>query len=248
MSGSSGAGPVIGLTTYRQRAKFAVWDVEAGVLPAVYLDAVTRSGGIAVMVPPQPVDAAIAARVLDGLDGLILVGGRDVDPVRYGEQPHPETESPDTLRDDWEFALLAEVLRRGMPVLGICRGLHVLNVALGGTLHQHLPDALGHHGHRQELGKFSTSREHTAGGTRLGALLAPDAAVKCHHHQAVDRLGEGLVVSATSGDGLVEGVEMPGADFVVAVQWHPEESSEDLRIFTGLVEAARSFATKKASM
>lgn len=250
MSGSSAATtrPVIGLTTYRQRAQFAVWDVETAILPASYLEAVTAAGGVAVMVPPQPVDAAIAARVLDGLDGLILAGGRDIAPQRYGEMPHPDTENPDTLRDDWEFALLAEALRRGMPVLGICRGIHVLNVALGGTLHQHLPDAVGHSGHRQELGMFSVSRERTAAGSRLAALLGPDTAVKCHHHQAVDRLGEGLVASATSDDGLIEAVEMRGADFVVAVQWHPEESSEDLRIFTGLVEAARSFATEKASL
>ena len=242
MSGSSGAPrPIIGITTYRQRAQFAVWDVDAGLLPAAYLDAVTHAGGTAVLLPPQTVDAGIAASVLDRVDGLVLAGGRDVETTAYGQQPHAETERPDRLRDDWEFALLAEALRRGMPVLGVCRGVHVLNVALGGTLHQHLPDVLGHSGHRSELGVYSVSTERVVPGSRLAALVSDGAQVKCHHHQAVDRLAEPLVVTATAADGVVEAVELPGPAFVVAVQWHPEETPDSRRLFEGLVEAARTF-------
>ena len=236
---------MIGLTTYRQRAQFAVWDVEAGLLPASYLDAVTLAGGIAVLLPPQPVDPGIAARVLDGVDALVLAGGRDVDPAAYHQQAHPAAEKPDRIRDSWEFALLAEALRRRMPVLGICRGVHVLNVALGGTLHQHLPDVLGHSGHRSELGVYSISTERTVDGTRVAGLVSDGAQVKCHHHQAIDRLGDGLVAGAVGADGVIEAVEIPGGDFVVAVQWHPEETRRDVRIFSGLVEAAEAFAAAR---
>lgn len=141
-------GPVIGLTSYLDRARFGVWDARAGLLPAAYLEGVTAAGGIAVLLPPQPVTPQIAARVLDGICGLVITGGRDLDPAGYGQPPHAETDQPDATRDAWEFALLAEALRRRLPVLGICRGAQVLNVALGGTLHQHLPDVLGSGGHR----------------------------------------------------------------------------------------------------
>ena len=122
-----------------------------------------------------------------------------------------------------------------------CRGVHVLNVALGGTLHQHLPDVLGHSGHRSELGVYSVSTERVVPGSRLAALVSDGAQVKCHHHQAVDRLAEPLVVTATAADGVVEAVELPGPAFVVAVQWHPEETPDSRRLFEGLVEAARTF-------
>ncbi len=238
--------PVIGLTTYRQQASSGVWDVDAGFLPGVYLDGVTLAGGIASLLPPQPVDADIAARVLDGIDALIITGGRDVDPAAYGHRPHPVTDEPARDRDAWEFALLAAALRRRMPLLGICRGAQVLNVALGGTLHQHLPDVVGHGGHRLGDAVFATSTVCTSAGSRLAALLGPSAQVQCYHHQAIDRLGEGLIVSATS-DGVIEGVEMPGPDFVVAVQWHPEETLGDLRLFAALVEAAREVATGRVT-
>jgi putative glutamine amidotransferase len=235
--------PVIGLTTYRQQARSGVWDVHASFLPGVYLDGVTLAGGIAALLPPQPVDADIAARVLDTVDGLIITGGKDLDPADYGQAPHPSTEEPAPDRDEWEFALLAAALRRRMPVLGICRGAQVLNVALGGTLHQHLPDVVGHCGHRAGDAVFATSGVSIVEGSRVRRLLGSSVQVKCYHHQAIDRLGAGLVVSAVDADGVIEAVELTGPEFVVAVQWHPEETLDDLRIFSGLVDAARDYAT-----
>ena len=244
-SDEAGSLPVIGLTTYLQQAQTGAWDVPAAFLHKSYLDAVTKAGALAVLLPPQPVDVGIAARVLDGLDGLVLTGGRDVDPAAYNNEPHPATDEPAVDRDAWEFALLGDALRRGMPVLGICRGAQVLNVALGGSLHQHLPDLLGHAGHQRGNAVFSTSTVRTVEGSRLGRLIGVSATVQCYHHQGIDRIGEGLIVSARDTDGLVEAVELARDDFVVAVQWHPEEASEDLRLFTGLVEAARNFVTAR---
>lgn len=237
--------PVIGLTTYRQQAKSGVWDVQASFLPEVYLDGVTLAGGIATLLPPQPVDDAVADRVLATLDGLIITGGRDVDPAAYGHQPHPASDEPATDRDAWEFALIGGALRRGMPVLGICRGAQVLNVQCGGTLHQHLPDVVGHSRHQQGNAVFSTSAVRTVEGSRLAALIGADTRAQCYHHQAIDRLGAGLVVSALDDEGVVEAVEMAGGGFVVGVQWHPEETLDDLRIFAGLVAAARSYAVTR---
>ena len=234
---------MIGLTTYLQRAASGVWDTRASFLPAVYLDGVTRAGGIAALLPPQPVDEQIADRVIDGLDGLIITGGRDVDPAHYGHQPHPATDEPATDRDAWEVALLAAALRRAVPILGICRGAQVLNVALGGTLHQHLPDVVGHSRHQQGNAVFSTSTVRTVPGTRLAGLIGQSVEVQCYHHQGIADLGAGLVVSATDEDSVIEAVERPGDDFVLAVQWHPEETLDDLRVFAGLVEAAREHAT-----
>ena len=175
------------MTTYLQQAQTGVWDVRASFLPAIYLEGVNRAGGIAVLLPPQPVDAEIADRVLDGLDGLVITGGKDVDPASYGQQPHPATDEPGRDRDAWEFALLDGALRRGMPVLGICRGAQVLNVALGGTLHQHLPDVVGHTRHQQGNAVFSTSAVRTVPGTRLAALIGESSDAQCYHHQAIDR-------------------------------------------------------------
>jgi len=237
--------PLIGLTTYLQRAQTGVWDVRASFLPDIYLQGVVRAGGIATLLPPQTVDVGIAARVLDGVDGLIITGGRDVDPGTYDHEPHPATDKPARDRDDWEFALLDEALRRGMPVLGICRGAQVLNVALGGTLHQHLPDLLGHTGHQLGSAEFSTSSVRTVEGSRLAGLIGDEAAVRCYHHQGIDRLGAGLTISARDADGVVEAVELAGDDFVVAVQWHPEETLDDLRLFAGLVDAARTYSSAR---
>lgn len=234
--------PLIGLTTYRQQARSGGWDVHASFLQGAYLDGVTLAGGIAILLPPQPVDVDIAARVLAGLDGLIITGGRDVAPMTYGHEPHPATDEPARDRDEWEFALLSAALRRRMPVLGICRGAQVLNVALGGTLHQHLPDVLGHSGHRHGDAVFATSAVSTVAGSRLAGLIGESAQVRCYHHQAIDTLGEGLAVSATDGDGVIEAIEVAGPDFVVAVQWHPEETLDDLRLFNGLVVAGGEFA------
>ena len=243
MSGSEPTRPLIGLTTYLERAQTGVWDVPAAFLPKVYFEAVTRAGGIAVLLPPQPVDAAIASRVLDSLDGLIITGGKDVDPARYGQQPHATTDEPRLDRDAWEDALLTAAIDRGLPFLGICRGLQVLNVSLGGTLHQHLPDVIGSTRYNAGYGKFSENAVEVHAGTITGDLLddAPALAVHSYHHQAVDELADGLVVSARSDDGTIQAVEVEAVPFGVAVQWHPEENADDLRLFAGLVEAAKDY-------
>lgn len=251
---SPAARPVIGLTTYLQQAQTGVWDVRASFLPAIYFEGVGMAGGISVLLPPQPVDDDISERLLDGLDGLIITGGRDVDPSTYGAERHPTTDEPVTdsrTRDALEFTLLRAALRRRLPVLGICRGAQVLNVALGGTLHQHLPDVVGHTRHQQGNAIFTTSSIATVPGSRVAALVGPDTEAQCYHHQAIDRLGDGLVVSASDADGVIEAVEIDPAQhpdrWVVAVQWHPEERLDDLRLFAGLVGAATAYANQKVS-
>ncbi|MEB3022316.1 gamma-glutamyl-gamma-aminobutyrate hydrolase family protein [[Mycobacterium] crassicus] len=241
------AHPIIGLTTYLDRAQTGVWDVRAGLLPAPYLNGITAAGGIAVLLPPQPVSPEIAARVLDGVAGLVLTGGRDLDPAGYGQDPHAETDRPDPVRDAWEFALLDEALRRGLPVLGICRGAQVLNVAFGGTLHQHLPDVLGSNGHRAGNGVFTEMPVRTVAGTRLAELIGEACEVQCYHHQAIAELGAKLVVSARDDDGVIEAIELPGENFVLAVQWHPEESLDDPRLFSAIVDAAERYAVQRVS-
>jgi putative glutamine amidotransferase len=226
--------PVIGLTTYLQQAQSGVWDVHATFLPAIYMEGVNLAGGTVVLLPPQPVEAA--DHVLDGLDGVITTGGRDMDPASYGQQRHPATDEPVQAhrdRDAWEAALI--------------RGAQVMNVALGGTLHQHLPDVLGHTRHQQGNAVFSTSGVRTVTGTRLAALIGETSDVQCYHHQSIDRLGEGLIVSAQDSDGVIEAVEIPGENFVLAVQWHPEERLDDVRLFAGVVQAAAKYATGKVA-
>jgi putative glutamine amidotransferase len=237
--------PVIGLTTYLQQAQTGVWDVRAGFLPAIYIEGVTLAGGIATLLPPQTVDPHIVERVLDGLDGLVLTGGRDVDPAVYGQEPHPTTDEPARDRDDWEFALLDGARRRGMPVLGICRGAQVINVALGGTLHQHLPDVVGHTRHQQGNAVFTTSTIQTVAGTRVAALVGESSDAQCYHHQAIDKPGDGLIVAATDADGVIEAIEAPDDDFLLAVQWHPEERLDDLRLFAGIVDAAAAYSKQQ---
>ena len=245
LSGSDDIRPVVGMTTYLEQAQTGIWDVRASFLPHIYFEGVTLAGGIAVLLPPQPIDDHIANRVLDGLDGLVITGGKDLDPARYGQPPHPKTDEPRHDRDDWEFALLAGALKRGLPVLGICRGAQVLNVALGGTLHQHLPDVVGHSRHQAGNAVFSTSRMHIEPGTRLATLVGEYSDGQCYHHQAIAELGNGLIVSARDPDGVIEAVELPGDTFVLAVQWHPEERLSDLRLFAAVVEAAKAFATER---
>jgi len=247
LSGSDKAAPVIGLTTYLAQAQTGVWDVPASFLPAVYFQGVTAAGGVATLLPPQPVDSGIAERVLDGLDGLLITGGKDVDPAAYGQEPHPATDQPGRQRDAWEFALLDAALKRRLPVLGICRGAQVLNVALGGTLHQHLPDVIGHSGHRAGNAVFTSLPVRTVPGTQLAALVGESVDARCYHHQGIAELGEGLVVSAWDADGVIEALELPGPGFVLAVQWHPEETLDDLRLFSAIVEAARAYASGRVS-
>lgn len=241
--------PVIGVTTYLEQAATGVWDVRAAFLPAVYFEAVTRAGGIAVLLPPQPASEAIADRVLDGLDGLIVTGGKDVDPARYGQAPHPETDAPRRDRDAWEDALLGAAIARDLPFLGICRGLQLLNVHQGGTLHQHLPDVVGSTRYNAGGGVFTINEVTIDQDTTLGDTLAstPTVGVHSYHHQAVDAVGDGLLVTARSDDGTVQALEVDGARFGVAVQWHPEEQIDDIRLFEGLVQAARERLTPAAA-
>jgi putative glutamine amidotransferase len=244
----SASRPLIGLTSYLEQAQSGVWDVQASFLPKVYFEAVNKAGGIAVLLPPQPVDDEIAARVLDSLDGLIVTGGKDVEPARYGQQALPTTDESRPDRDAWEDALLVGALERNIPFLGICRGLQVLNVATGGTLLQHLPDVVGSDRYSLGEGKFATNEAMVEGGGHVATLLAetPTLDVKSYHHQAVDELGEGLVVSARTDDGTIYAIEAPGVDFGVAVQWHPEEdAAEDIRLFAGLVEAAARYRSAR---
>lgn len=236
---SRGSKPIIGLTSYRQRAQTGVWDVQASFLPAVYFDAVTKAGGIAVLLPPQTVDADIAAQVVGTLDGLIVTGGGDVAPERYGAERHEKTDPLNQMRDEWEDALLSEAIAQEVPFLGICRGLQILNVNRGGTLLQHLPDVVGDDRYNKGGGQFSVNRAEVSGG-RIGQLIDPEIDVKSYHHQAVDGLGDGLSVSARTDDGTVYAIELDDHPFGVAVQWHPEEdAAEDVRLFAGLVDAAK---------
>lgn len=242
-SNASESRPIIGLTSYRQRAQTGVWDVTASFLPAVYIDAVTKAGGIAVLLPPQePVDVQVATQVVTGLDGLIVTGGGDVAPERYGAERHEKTDPLNAMRDAWEDALLTAAIDNEVPFLGICRGLQVLNVNRGGTLLQHLPDVVGDDRYNKGGGNFATNTVAVEGGRVAELLEGADALdVKSYHHQAVDGLGEGLKVSARSADGTIQAIELEGSPFGVAVQWHPEEDAEeDVRLFAGLVHAARA--------
>ncbi|MCU4673996.1 gamma-glutamyl-gamma-aminobutyrate hydrolase family protein [Microbacterium fluvii] len=236
----------MGLTTYLEQAKQGVWDVRAAFLPQQYFDSVTGSGAAAVLLPPQPQPEAAAEAVLAGLDGLILTGGLDVQPELYGAERHPLTDPARPDRDAWELALLRGALRRGLPVFGICRGLQLINVAFGGTLHQHLPEALGTERYRIGGGVFAENTVVVDDRTRLAGMLgAGPFDVHSYHHQGIDELGEGLTVTARTDDGLVQAFEAPGDEYLVAVQWHPEENSADRRLFTGLVAAASVYRDRR---
>jgi len=240
--------PVIGLTSYLEQAQTGVWDLPASFLPKIYFEAVTDAGGIAVLLPPQPVDSEIATSIISGLDGLILTGGKDVDPARYGQQPHPTTDVPRKDRDAFEDALLCAAIEQNVPFLGICRGAQMLNVTLGGTIIQHLPDVIGSARYSAGGGIFLVNDVAVEPGSTLAALLGGDdsVAVKSYHHQAIDQLAEGLVVTARGDDGVIQAVELPSVDFGVAVQWHPEEDAkEDARLFRGIVEAAAAYRQKQ---
>jgi putative glutamine amidotransferase len=233
--------PLIGLTTYRQDAAWGPWNRSAALVPVVYVDCVAAAGGRPMLLPPyEGVDSTgpSATEVAGVLDGLVLIGGGDVDPDRYRSPPDPATAGVNRLRDDSEIALLTAALALEVPVLAICRGMQVLNVHLGGSLIQHLPDAVGHTGHQPAAGCFGTTEVRIEPGTRLSKILDESVTVRCSHHQAVDRLGTGLVVTASAPDGVVEAVELSSAPFVIGVEWHPEEDG-DLRLFEALIGAGR---------
>jgi len=240
-SRAAGDRPLIGLTTYLEQSQTGVWDVPAAFLPEVYFDAVTRAGGIAVLLPPQPVDAGVATRILLALDGLIVTGGKDVDPARYGASRHPETDDPRLDRDAWEDALLTAAIELKLPFLGICRGAQMLNVALGGSLVQHLPDVVGSHRYSPGNGQFADNAVVVEHDSRLSGLVGGGLLGKSYHHQAIAALGNGLAVTARSDDGTVQAVELAGHPFGLAVQWHPEQDPDDLRLFAGLVDAATRY-------
>jgi gamma-glutamyl-gamma-aminobutyrate hydrolase PuuD len=225
--------PLIGITAYGEEAAYGVWKQQAVLLPRTYPDAVFEAGGLPVLLAPR----AESADVVDRLDGVVLAGGPDLDPERYGAEPDPHTGVPRTERDAAELAVLERALELGRPVLAVCRGLQVLNVALGGTLVQHLPDAVGHTGHNPRPGVFGRTDIALDGGSHVAAALGATVIAQCHHHQAIDRLADGLTVTGRAPDGTIEAVELAGHPFVVGVQWHPEQ--DDPRIFAALVAAAR---------
>jgi gamma-glutamyl-gamma-aminobutyrate hydrolase PuuD len=236
------AKPIIGITTYVVPAKWSYWDLEAALVPAAYVQGVEAAGGRALLVPPAK-DAV--EETLDGLDGLVFSGGSDLDPELYGQEAHEETFGIVRERDDAELALLKAALGRDMPVLAICRGSQVLNVARGGDLLQHLPEVVGDEKHKQNPpGVFADHEVDLVAGTRVQTLLGDRAPVKSHHHQGFGRLGAGLRESARADDGTVEAVEDPSQRFAVGVLWHPE-AGEDMALFQGLVDEARRYAEER---
>jgi putative glutamine amidotransferase len=242
--------PVIGITTYDDHASWRSWSARAAMLPWAYVDAVRRGGGRPVLLPPGGDDDEAAATVA-GLDGVVVAGGPDVGPARYGAAAHPRTTPAVPARDAWELAVTGSALRQRVPLLAICRGMQVLNVLCGGTLHQHLPDLVGHGGHDGAPGSFGRHEVRVAAGSVLARVLPEDGhfEVPTRHHQAVDLLGDGLVAVAWAKDGTVEAVEAGpphveswGAGwetdgFVLGVQWHPEQG-DDSRLFAALAAAA----------
>ncbi|MEV8552090.1 gamma-glutamyl-gamma-aminobutyrate hydrolase family protein [Streptomyces glaucescens] len=223
--------PLIGVSTYLEpRVRWGVWDLEAALLPAGYPRLVQRAGGVAALLPPDAPEHATAA--VARLDGLVIAGGPDVDPPRYGAGRDPRTGPPAHARDAWELALIRAALAAGLPLLGICRGMQLLNVALGGTLTQHID------GHAEAVGVVGRHPVTPVPGTRYAALVPEETSVPTYHHQAVDRLGTGLIPCAHAADGTVEAIELPGAGtWTLGVQWHPE-MGEDVRVMRGLAEAA----------
>jgi len=235
--------PVIGITTYAQQARWGVWDVPAALIPLAYVESVERAGARPVLVPPS--EEAVE-ETLDVLDGIIFSGGADVDPSIYGAEPHPETDSPQAHRDAGELALLRAALERDLPTLAICRGFQLLNVVRGGDLVQHLPEEVGHQAHKEVPGEFSEHPVEVREGTRLASLIGARSDVTSHHHQAVGRIGDGLVETAWAADGTLEGLEDPSRRFTVGVQWHPE-AGEDAALFEALVEEARAYRAERRS-
>jgi len=234
--------PVVGITTYVTPARWSYWDLEAALIPNDYVNAIDRAGGRPLLVPPT---ADGVEETLDVLDGIVFTGGSDLDPELYGEQPHPETFGIHRQRDDAELALLHGALERDMPLLGICRGIQVLNVGLGGDLHQHLPEVVGHEEHKHDPpGEFNEHEVRIEPETKLGRALGERTRVMSHHHQGLRRLGTGLVEAARAEDGAVEAVEVPDRRFAVGVLWHPE-AGQDASLFEAFVEEARRYAQEK---
>jgi putative glutamine amidotransferase len=234
-----GVRPVIGITAYAEQARWGVWDSPAALIPMAYVNSIERVGGRALLVPPS---LEGIHETLDALDGLLFSGGADLDPELYGAEAHPETDGIRPERDRAEVALLEAALARDMPVLAVCRGSQVLNVARGGDLVQHLPDLVGDHRHKHTPGEFADHDVELERDTRLQALLGDRAPVKSH--QGYGRLGEGLRPAARADDGTVEALEDPQKRFALGVLWHPEEG-EDAALFEALVEEARRYREER---
>jgi putative glutamine amidotransferase len=233
---SSASSPLIGISSYLEQARFGVWDIPSAVLPRGYLDGVVHAGGTPVLLPPV---GAWEAGHLSNLDGLIIAGGADIDPSCYDADRDPASGPARSDRDESEWELINLAVKLRIPVLGVCRGMQLLNVVLGGTLHQHLPDRTGTTDHQPEPGTFGRVPVTVAAGSRLAGILGERVEVACHHHQAVDRLGADVHAVAWAADGTVEGIVLPGEVFAVGVQWHPEEDGADRRLFEALVGEAR---------
>jgi len=234
--------PVIGITTYAEEATWGRWSEPAAFIPLAYVHAVEHAGGRPLLVPP--VENGID-ETLDVLDAIIFSGGGDLDPETYGAEAHPETNEVSRARDSAELALLEAALGRDMPVLAVCRGSQVLNVARGGDLVQHLPEIVGHDRHRHEEGVMADHEVRVEGESRLGSILGDSAPVKSSHHQGFGRIGEGLRESAWAEDGTIEAVEDPSHRFALGVLWHPEEG-EDYALFEALVEEAAAYRARES--
>jgi putative glutamine amidotransferase len=236
------ARPVIGITAYAEPSvRWGVWDVPAAVIPLAYVQQVEAAGGRAVIVPPSEEGVE---ETLDALDGVLFSGGSDIDPSAYGQDAHPETNGTRPERDRGELALLRAALDRDLPVLAVCRGSQVLNVARGGDLVQHLPEVVGDEKHKHTPGVFADHEVEVEAGTRLGSLLGERTPVKSHHHQGFGRVGDGLVQAAWAEDGTLEAVEDPSKRFALGVLWHPEEG-EDAALFRALVDEAGRYRESK---
>jgi putative glutamine amidotransferase len=233
--------PIIGITTYITSATFENWTEDSALVPVDYVRAVEVAGGRPLLVPPSRNGMD---ETLDVLDGIIFSGGSDLDPATYGQERHPETKGVVPDRDRAELALLEAALARDMPVLAVCRGSQVLNVARGGDLVQHLPDLVGHDDHKHTPGEYADHDVELREETQLGALLGDHAPVKSHHHQGFGRLGSGLREAARADDGTVEALEDPSRTFALGVLWHPE-AGEDMRLFEALVDEARRYHEKR---
>jgi putative glutamine amidotransferase len=234
--------PVIGISANAEPARWAGWQEHATLVPHAYVDRVAAAGGVPVVLPP----VAGTERAVGRLDGLLLSGGGDLDPSLYAARPHPRTARVDPERDAAELALLRAAFEARLPVLGICRGLQVLNVVRSGTLLQHLPETVGHDGHAPAPAEYGRRPVRVTPGSRVAEILGRDTlSVPCHHHQAIERPGAGLTVTARSDDGVIEAVELAEYPFAIAVQWHPEVS-EDHSLFMALAEAARARAAAPA--
>lgn len=242
--------PLIGICAAWDRAAWSFWDEDAALVSGSYLSAVRRAGGLPVLLAPEPLAPADVESLSARIDGLLLIGGADLEPACYGQTATARTEATFPLRDKFELSLARAAFARDMPVLGICRGLQILNVATGGNLHQHLADA-GFAEHRPLPGSLGKDTFHTAvleAASLLAATESGPVTVNSHHHQGVDRVGDGgRVVARSEPDGLVEAIEWPGMHYALGVQWHPEALELDTTM-TGLVAAANGCAAAVARM